>query len=122
MGGAVREVEVLTTISRPIKDDLLFAHSDANAHEVAHATVAPAATDSARVAVSDRRALAQTARQIAHVCRAFVLVVTVLGALAFGHAATSTLTAIASATTIARRLTAPNQRNHAQRADTQESE
>jgi hypothetical protein len=77
-------MEVFATIGRPIEYELLVADSDADRHEIAHATVAPAATDSARVAVSDRRALAQTARQIAHVCRAFVLVVTVLGALAFG--------------------------------------
>jgi hypothetical protein len=67
--------------------------------------------------------LTQTGRRIAHVLGAFVLVVTVVGAFASGHAAGSTLTAraaapgtavapygtIASAPTGARRLAATHE-------------
>jgi hypothetical protein len=73
--------------------------------------------------------LTQTARRIARVCRAFILVVTVLGSFASGHAAGSTIAAHAAAThaagsrrttasTVARGLNAPNQWHDAERADT----
>jgi hypothetical protein len=64
---------------------------------------------------------------LAHACGAQILgasvpVVAVFGTLTFRHSAASAIASLTTASAVTRRLTAPNQGHHGERADTHESE